>query len=303
MVLDPFVDDARVSQIRRLIAQFRSNIMEILEALANEARIQILLLLLDHAVTFTDFETIIPLKKTALAHHLKVLVDSRLIEKPARGVYRISEDGLQLLGALTQTYYFSNICKTESLRLHSIAIQNQLSVSEKTMVNHKMQSIEVNIITLPPMAVLSARAVGKEPEPLAWAKLERYVRPLGLLEDPARHPIFGFNNPDPIPGQSEYGYEFWIKVDSSIKGNEELSVKSFPGGLYAVKRCNISKECVSPFLKDHGLLESWFLLHKWVKTSQYSPGNHQWLEKVITPPSATEEVIADLYHPIVRKEI
>ena len=70
-----------------------------------------------------------------------------------------------------------------------------------------MSQLDVRIVKLEPMTVASAYGFGKEPEGIASRKLVAWAKPKGLFDDPAQHPTFGFNNPDPSPGSPNYGYE------------------------------------------------------------------------------------------------
>ena len=64
-----------------------------------------------------------------------------------------------------------------------------------------------------------------------------WAQPKGFLDDLATHPIFGFNNPYPIPQNPRYGYEFWMKVGVEVGPEGEIRIGGFLGGLYAVTRC------------------------------------------------------------------
>lgn len=150
--------------------------------------------------------------------------------------------------------------------------------------------LDVSIVTLEPMRVASVRAVSESPETDAWKKMRAWAELKGLLEDPEAHPVFGFNNPDPSPGQKEYGYEFWIRIGPDIKPEGEIQVKDFAGGLYAVTPCRVE----DPF-KD--IPKTWEKLAEWVKSSKYKFGTHQWLEKHVWE-APYEELVLDLYCPI-----
>ena len=155
-----------------------------------------------------------------------------------------------------------------------------------------MSDLSVRIVTLEPMRVASAHAYSASPEGEAWDKLIAWARPKGLLEDPAAHRIFGFNNPNPSPGTPNYGYEFWIQVGPEVEGEGEIAIKDFAGGLYAVTRC----DSLSRIGQD------WQGLAAWSQESPYTHGTHQWLEEHISPapsaPQSESELVLDLYLPI-----
>jgi DNA gyrase inhibitor GyrI len=171
-----------------------------------------------------------------------------------------------------------------------------MSVSEV----RAMSDMDVRIVGLPRMRVVSFKAESESPEADASAQLMAWCESRGLLDDLEQHPIFGFNNPDPSPGQKEYGYEFWVRVDPDAEVEGGVEAKEFGGGLYAVTPCRLKDEIASEFFKKHGSLESWSRLHEWVEGSKYRSGKHRWLEKPRDPRAAMNDLVLDLYYPIER---
>ena len=154
-----------------------------------------------------------------------------------------------------------------------------------------MNTLDVKIITLDPMTVASVQGFGPSPEAAAWQKLADWAGPRGLLAEPGRPRIFGFNNPSPSPASPNYGYEFWIKVGPEVQADADVQIKQFDGGLYAVARCQ-GVDNITP---------AWKQLVAWLAASPYRQAHHQWLEEHI---SATDvgpgELTLDLYAPIAR---
>ena len=152
-----------------------------------------------------------------------------------------------------------------------------------------MTGLDVRIERLRPMRVAWVRAVGTSPELEAWSRLGAWAKPAGLLNDPVVHPVYGFNNPTQTPGVPEYGYEFWVAVDSETIPPDGIGLKEFDGGLYAVTSCRLGPE----------MLQSWKALLRWVHTSQ-----HIWrrttheLEHVVDPLALPQATVVDLYLPL-----
>lgn len=161
-----------------------------------------------------------------------------------------------------------------------------------------MNTLEVQIIKLEPMRVVRFHAISETPENDALEKLREWSGPRGLLDDLEKHPVFGFNNPDPSPQSKEYGYEFWIRVSQNFEAEDGVEVKDYEGGLYAIASCKLHEEVSSEFFQKEGFLESWKKLHDWVEESPYKSGSHQYLEKAHDPSAAEEDLVLDLYHPI-----
>ncbi len=154
-----------------------------------------------------------------------------------------------------------------------------------------MNTLDVRIVTLDPMRVASVLGFGPSPEAVAWEKLAGWAGPRGLLAGPDRPRIFGFNNPSPSPASPNYGYEFWIEVGPGVDTDDQVEVKQFGGGLYAVTRCQ-GVETIT---------DTWKLLVAWLAASPYRQASHQWLEEHISGADvALEELTLDLYAPIAR---
>ena len=140
-----------------------------------------------------------------------------------------------------------------------------------------MSKLEVRIVSLEPMRVASANGFGEQPETQTWSKILAWASAQGF-EDLSKHRFFGFNNPNPSPGSPNYGYEQWITVPPGSQGNEEIEIKEFSGGLYAVTR--------SEGLQH--ISENWMKLALWREESNYQEAHHQWFE----------DYVFDLYAPI-----
>src|SRR5512139_3204528 len=150
-----------------------------------------------------------------------------------------------------------------------------------------MSKLEVRIVTLAPMRCAGASGFGPEPEGSAWETLLKWAEPLELLSKP--HRFFGYNNPDPSPGSPNYGYDQWMTVDASVQAAAPIKIKEFPGGRYAVTCCEGTQN----------IYATWQKLVAWREASHYRPGQHRWLEELITPPGGEwEKAQFDLYMPI-----
>jgi DNA gyrase inhibitor GyrI len=155
-----------------------------------------------------------------------------------------------------------------------------------------MEQLEVRIVTLPPMRVACVNGFGPSPEDEAFSKMTAWAKAHDLLEKPYR--VFGYNNPDPTPGSPNYGYDVWITVAESLKADGEARIIDFPGGLYAVTRCEVRNPG-----KD--IPATWQKLVRWREASRYHHGRHQWLEEHIGPLVAVTpdgNFTLDLYLPI-----
>jgi len=135
-----------------------------------------------------------------------------------------------------------------------------------------MSELDVRIVKLEPMRVASFLGFGESPEELAWAKLIPWAKEKGLLDDPEKHRLFGFNNPNPSKGSPNYGYEVWIVIGPDIE--------AVPKGFFDV------------------IGDTWKRLVTWREDSKYKCGNHQWLEESLPLELPDTEFVLDLYLPI-----
>jgi DNA gyrase inhibitor GyrI len=151
---------------------------------------------------------------------------------------------------------------------------------------NEMGELEVRIVELEPMRVASAHGFGQSPELEAWDKILAFARSKGLDLGKAR--FFGFNNPNPSHGSPNYGYDQWITVDPDVEAEGDIQIIDFPGGRYAVARC----EGLSV------IGEAWRQLALWFEDSPYKKLPHygQCLEELLTSPDVLyEEYVFDLY--------
>ncbi|MFW9825690.1 MAG: winged helix-turn-helix domain-containing protein [Candidatus Thorarchaeota archaeon] len=84
---------------------------EFLKSIAHPKRIQILTLLSENIISFNQLRRQTNLQKTALSNNLTTLIDTQLIERFERGNYRITQDGRDLLTALSQFYEKAQVRK------------------------------------------------------------------------------------------------------------------------------------------------------------------------------------------------
>ena len=152
------------------------------------------------------------------------------------------------------------------------------------------KEIEVKIVDLEPVRVLSFHGFGPSPEPLAYTKMYEWAKPKGLLDNKEQIRIFGFNNPSPSPGSPNYGYDVWLTVGPEVKGDDEVEVIEFPGGLYGV----------TPVKGIPNIGKRWKELVAWRESSHYKRSHHQWLEENIRyfDDLPEDEVELMLYIPI-----
>ena len=156
-----------------------------------------------------------------------------------------------------------------------------------------MEKQDVRIITLPAMRVASFYAFSSSPELEAMDKAVKWAKSNGLWQGSPALRIFGFNNPDPTPGSSNYGYELWLTIGPDVQPGNDVKVKDFSGGKYAVLLCDVTGD------PGEIIPSAWQKLVKWMEGSHYTHGNHQWLEEHLSRSDSIDQgFVLDLYLPI-----
>jgi DNA gyrase inhibitor GyrI len=155
-----------------------------------------------------------------------------------------------------------------------------------------MSDLDVRIVRLEPMRVASVRAVSESPERDAWGKMQAWAGPRRLLDELEKHPVYGFNNPNPSPDRKDYGYEFWIRVDPYTEPEGEIEVKDFPGGAYAVTTCKLRGDPAG------NVSDVWMKLWEWVQASDHGWRRTHELEGHRDPRASEQDLVLDLYLPI-----
>lgn len=195
-----------------------------------------------------------------------------------------------------------------------VTLLDKFDISEGARIMAIDKLKDVRIVKLEPVKVAFYRGYGLNPEREAWIPItewllsevkEHYFKQFGiypkvkelvkwaeennLYRPPKNRRYFGFDNPLKTEEKSEYGYEVWVTVNGDEKEDANVKFKNFEGGLYAVTRAKKSSK---------SLIETWQKLFKWLETSGYKHGNHQWLEEYITVEGQKGFVAFDLYMPI-----
>ena len=153
-----------------------------------------------------------------------------------------------------------------------------------------MEELSVRIVRLTPMRVASAYGFGSSPEEQAWQILLDWARADGLLDVEPAPRFFGFNNPSPVPGSPNYGYEQWMTVGPDVAEQRQ-------GDDQGVRRRAVCGHPLRELADDHRYLAR---LATWCEGSPYILSQHQWLEECFTPDAARlEDYVFDLYLPIV----
>ena len=155
-----------------------------------------------------------------------------------------------------------------------------------------MNDLKIEIVRLEPMLVASTYGYGDSPEDEAWKKMAAWAGPLGFFENLKDNPLFGYNNPPPLDGNKQYGYELFIKVDKGTPPAEGVRIYLFYGGPFVITRC----DCRGGHFED--IPATWKRLERWCKQNGYAHAYRPGLERVVAGHDDHNELILDLYFPI-----
>lgn len=285
---------------RKAMEEFLSesidDVMDMIKTLDHPVRFKIIISLISTSKTFRELSEITNLQTSALGNHLSVLIEKKLIEKIVRGLYRLTEDGNDLIEAFAYSYLNTKIREQERLLKLQKLIGKYTNIEDETMSVINNGDLDIKIMKLAPMKVVSFHAMGKkigEPEEKAHRMLQEFAG--DYLKNPEKYLIYGFNNPDPSPENEEYGYEFWMKIpeDEPLEVKDVLT-KDVDGGMYAVTSTRL--------LAGNDMLSVWKGLVEWVKKSvKYDFAQGYCLEKHLNPLASPENLILELHLPIKEK--
>jgi DNA gyrase inhibitor GyrI len=137
-------------------------------------------------------------------------------------------------------------------------------VQQKDSIMH--HELTVQLERLEPMRVATISVTSDSPEDDAGQALLNWARPQGLLNKPFR--FFGYDNCQPPPNHT---YTTWLTVDPTVQASDDVEIKDFPGGLYAVTEIQ-GTEQIAP---------TWDQLSQWLNQSGHSFGGQTCLEECL----------------------
>jgi len=91
-------------QLQSIVLESPKGVAELLKSASHPARVKILALLVRRTHNFSELLQRTELSKTALANHMKQLINKGLVQKVVRGEYRLTVDGKALLNAAAAMY-------------------------------------------------------------------------------------------------------------------------------------------------------------------------------------------------------
>jgi DNA-binding transcriptional ArsR family regulator len=98
------MDSQSPEQLKSRLEAGFDDIISLLGALGNPNRLRILISLLSDFRTFKQLSEVTSLKKSALASHLQVLRDLKLLLKIEHGTYQLTDEGRRYLWVLGQLF-------------------------------------------------------------------------------------------------------------------------------------------------------------------------------------------------------
>ncbi|MCL5999112.1 MAG: effector binding domain-containing protein [Chloroflexi bacterium] len=135
---------------------------------------------------------------------------------------------------------------------------------------------EVRIQTLEPLHIATYQSISSMPEHDAFEHMKQWL-PRQHIDDTSAMRAFGFDVElsERQKQQGLRGYEVWISVPAAVQPSEDVALKDFAGGLYAVMKIS------DPFADAFNTIpQGWQRLWGWANESdQYMPASHQWLEE------------------------
>lgn len=100
-------------ELRDILAESPRALAELFKSVSHEGRVKVLTLLLDGERDLAELVGGTGLSKNALVNHLKLLADSRLVERVSRGRYSLTPDGRDIIASAASLYRESAVREEE----------------------------------------------------------------------------------------------------------------------------------------------------------------------------------------------
>lgn len=140
---------------------------------------------------------------------------------------------------------------TEFLPLKKHHVKGEPKMSNTNVAKEIIEKDHcVRIVLLPPCIVAAYQFAGDDPEEKVGEVMDNFIRSSKLYEIKPDSRLFGFNNPEPEPGNDFHGYEDWVTIPDDMEVPLPLVKKHFDGGLYAAYTINFPDFYEWNFLKE-----------------------------------------------------
>ena len=149
-----------------------------------------------------------------------------------------------------------------------------------------MDDYEVNIIKMPARRMALVNSLSNSPEHESYQKLMTWAKEKGLVGSQSHFRWFGRDNPPPVKGKTEYGYDAMITIPENVIPEGDIR-------LFRIPECNCA--VVRTELKNITVM--WNYLYNWVKNSRYEIADHG-LEELLNPFAHVDDLLFDLWLPI-----
>lgn len=171
--------------------------------------------------------------------------------------------------------------------LERINIMEKLFESVNTELTEKYPDIKV-IRELPEMKVACYTYYGNNPEDHAYEVIKTWFRENEMTLHDSSYRLFGYNNPDPKEGDSEYAYEYCITIPDELYDKlEDVPANMQSGMTYSKvyrKVLHSGKYAVLSVKREgddigYAIMAAWKRFINWIDESKYVWGHNQYLEE------------------------
>lgn len=134
---------------------------------------------------------------------------------------------------LVQNHAIVELTEFLPLQKHQLKEEITMSTAKSSTKEMVEKGSCVRIVLLPPFTAASCQFTGDNPEETAGEIVSTFIRSSKLYEMKPDARMFGFNHPDPEPGNDYHGYEIWVTIPDQMEVPAPLTKIQFSGGLYA----------------------------------------------------------------------
>ncbi|MFX0086382.1 MAG: GyrI-like domain-containing protein [Candidatus Hodarchaeota archaeon] len=281
--------------MKKFILETVDEISELLKTLQHPKRLEILALMLKEEIAFGTLLNKTGLAKSALGNHLTELHEKDLIEKLDRGIYRITNDGMEFLTNISTYYLNAKIREQERLERQQRRYQDMISRytryryenGELLVSKRKKRSqtkMEVAIKTRTAFTVMGMQDKGKDASKFIPKLWERFLKRIDEIKGKIKSKeIYGISY-NKNKSTKEFSYLVAYEIQPETEVPEGMITYTIPELTYVVVKCTLPT-----------LTEAWNFASKWIKENGYRDNSFSFGEYELYPEDFEDEKNDPMY--------
>ncbi len=275
--------------MKKFILEIVDEISELLKTLQHPKRLEILALMLKEEIAFGTLLNKTGLPKSALGNHLTELHENNLIEKLDRGIYRITDDGMEFLSKISTFYLNAKIREQERLERQQRRYQDIISrytryryengelLATKKKKRSQMK-MEVEIKTRTAFTVMGMQDKGKDAPKFIPKLWERFLKRSDEIKGKIKSKQIYIISYNKNKSTKEFSYLVAYEIQPETEVPEGMITYTMPELTYIVVKCTLPT-----------LTEAWNFASKWINENGYKDNSCSFGEYEVYPEEFEDE--------------